>query len=109
MPGLVTSPEGRSGLVVAFASAGLVACQGESGPPVLTWYTNPDAGGQARIAQECTDAAGGEYVIETAGLPREASAQRDQLARRLAAQDSSIDLMSLDPPSSAAWPRPPST
>lgn len=83
---------------VALASMGLVACQGESGPPVLTWYTNPDAGGQERIAQACTDAAGGAYVIETAGLPREASAQRDQLARRLAAQDSSIDLMSLDPP-----------
>ena len=84
--------------VVMLACAGLVACQGESGPPVLTWYTNPDAGGQERIAKACTEAAGGEYVIETAGLPREASSQRDQLARRLAAQDSSIDLMSLDPP-----------
>jgi multiple sugar transport system substrate-binding protein len=86
------------GLGIVLTSATLVACQGESGPPVITWYTNPDAGGQARIAAACTEAAGGQYVIETAGLPREASAQRDQLARRLAAQDSSIDLMSLDPP-----------
>jgi len=31
-------------------------------------------------------------------LPRDASAQREQLARRLAAKDSSIDIMSLDPP-----------
>ena len=31
-------------------------------------------------------------------LPRESSAQREQLIRRLAAEDSSIDLMSLDPP-----------
>ncbi len=82
----------------ALAAGTLAACQGESGPPVITWYTNPDAGGQARIAQACTDAAEGAYVIETAGLPREASSQRDQLARRLAAQDGSIDLMSLDPP-----------
>lgn len=85
-------------LVVALACGALAACGGESGPPVITWYTNPDAGGQARIAQACTEAAGGEYVIETAGLPREASSQRDQLARRLAAHDDSIDLMSLDPP-----------
>ena len=83
---------------LALAAGTLAACQGETGPPVLTWYTNPDAGGQARIAQQCTQAADGEYVIETAGLPRDASSQRDQLARRLAAQDPSIDLMSLDPP-----------
>ena len=31
-------------------------------------------------------------------LPNDASQQREQLVRRLAAQDSSIDLMSLDPP-----------
>ena len=90
--------KGAQALAIALVSASLVACQDQSGPPVITWYTNPDAGGQARIAAACTQAAGGEYVIETAGLPREASSQRDQLARRLAAQDSSIDLMSLDPP-----------
>lgn len=86
------------GLAVVLAGAGLVACQAESGPPVLTWYTNPDAGGQAQIAEVCTQAAGGEYTIRTTDLPRDASSQRDQLARRLAAQDGSIDLMSLDPP-----------
>ena len=31
-------------------------------------------------------------------LPRDAASQREQLARRLAAKDSSIDIMSLDPP-----------
>ncbi|OCI30008.1 extracellular solute-binding protein [Oerskovia enterophila] len=78
----------------------LAACStGEgSGPPVLTWYINPDNGGQAAIAASCTEAAGGAYTIETSLLPRDAAAQREQLARRLAAKDSSIDLMSLDPP-----------
>ncbi|MHA7133934.1 extracellular solute-binding protein [Oerskovia turbata] len=78
----------------------LAACStGEgSGPPVLTWYINPDNGGQDAIAKSCTDAAGGAYTIETSLLPRDAAAQREQLARRLAAKDSSIDLMSLDPP-----------
>lgn len=76
----------------------LAACASEQGPPVLSWYTNPDAGGQAEIAQRCTEAAGGAYRIETSVLPRDAASQREQLARRLAARDASIDLMSLDPP-----------
>ena len=76
----------------------LAACSSESGPPVLTWYTNPDDGGQETIAQACTEEADGEYRINVSTLPREASSQREQLARRLAAEDSSIDIMSLDPP-----------
>lgn len=83
----------------AAVAAPLAACAGSgSGTPVLTWYINPDDGGQATIAQECTEAAEGRYTIETSVLPRDASAQREQLARRLAAKDSSIDIMSLDPP-----------
>jgi multiple sugar transport system substrate-binding protein len=84
--------------VAAVAMTALIACGGDDGPPTLTWYINPDDGGQAEIARQCTEEAGGQYRIETSLLPREASAQREQLARRLAANDSSIDLMSLDPP-----------
>ncbi|MGC0251552.1 extracellular solute-binding protein [Pseudactinotalea sp. Z1748] len=76
----------------------LAACADDSGPPTLTWYINPDDGGQAEIARTCTEESDGAYVIQTALLPREASDQREQLARRLAAQDASIDIMSLDPP-----------
>lgn len=87
------------GAVLALAvAAGLAGCADGSGPPVLTWYINPDDGGQADIARQCTEEADGEYVIEVSLLPREASDQREQLARRLAASDSSIDIMSLDPP-----------
>ena len=64
----------------------------------LTWYINPDNGGQADIAQKCTDESGGRYRIETSLLPSDAASQREQLARRLAAGDSSLDIMSLDPP-----------
>ncbi len=84
---------------LALSASVLAACGGDGGGDgVLTWYTNPDAGGQAEIAARCTEAAGGAYTIETAVLPREAAAQREQLVRRLAAEDDSIDLMSLDPP-----------
>ena len=81
------------------ALAVLSACSAAPpGPPVLTWYTNPDDGGQAEIAKRCTEASGGRYTIATSTLPRQASDQRQQLVRRLAANDSSIDIMSLDPP-----------
>lgn len=87
---------GVAALLVTAAS--LAGCGGGSGgPPTLTWYINPDSGGQAEIAARCTDAAGGAYRIQTALLPRDANAQREQLIRRLAANDNSIDLMSLDP------------
>lgn len=70
----------------------------EAGPPELTWYINPDNGGQSRIAQECSEESGGRYTISTSLLPRDAASQREQLARRLAANDTSLDIMSLDPP-----------
>ncbi|WP_053203444.1 extracellular solute-binding protein [Jiangella muralis] len=92
---------GRRTVSVAAAAAltmGLAACGSSDSTPTLTWYINPDNGGQAELAKRCTEAAGGEYRIETSLLPREASAQREQLARRLAANDSSIDIISLDPP-----------
>jgi len=79
------------------AAATLVACGGDSGgPPTLTWYTNPDNGGQEALAEKCTEQADGAYRIEISELPADADSQREQLVRRLAANDSSIDLMSLD-------------
>jgi multiple sugar transport system substrate-binding protein len=91
---------GLAGTAAALVAAGTLAACGSSGggASTLTWYINPDAGGQAEIARRCTEAAGGAYTIETAQLPRESSQQREQLIRRLAASDSSIDLVSLDPP-----------
>jgi multiple sugar transport system substrate-binding protein len=60
------------GLVVAASL--LAGCGGsEGGASTLTWYINPDTGGQAEIAKRCTKAAEGEYRIETAQLPRDAA------------------------------------
>ncbi|MRJ78097.1 extracellular solute-binding protein [Aeromicrobium sp. SMF47] len=81
--------------VAALSMSMLAACGGDSGKPTLNWYINPD--GQetlTAIAERCsTD----EYDIEIQLLPSSATDQRTQLARRLAAEDSSTDLMSLDP------------
>nr|WP_300046503.1 extracellular solute-binding protein [uncultured Nocardioides sp.] len=85
---------------LALASSLLAACSGDSGKPELVWYINPDAGGQAAVAENCsTD----EYTVTTQVLPQDASQQRIQLSRRLAAEDPSIDLMSLDPPFTAEF------
>ncbi|MEO6884854.1 MAG: extracellular solute-binding protein [Jatrophihabitantaceae bacterium] len=108
---MTSSNRTRASLVgiVAMATASglfLSACgsSAPAGPPVLTWYINPDGGGsdptkggQAQLAKECTDAAGGKYSIQIQLLPNSASDQRQQLLRRLAAKDTGMDLMSMDP------------
>src|ERR1700712_4807177 len=86
-----------AGVTAILAASVLSACGGSSGPPTLTWYINPDNGGQATLAAQCTAAAKGKYKISTNVLPNDASAQRQQLVTRLAAKDASISLMSLDP------------
>src|SRR5690349_17324464 len=88
-------PRGRriagSVATLALASSLLTACGGDSGKPELVWYINPDSGGQAAIAEDCsTD----DYTITTQVLPQASDQQRIQLARRLAAKDPAIDLMS---------------
>src|SRR3954463_3036996 len=90
---------GIAGTAVALVASGtLAACGGggSGGTPTLTWYINPDSGGQDKIAASCSDASNGAYTIETSVLPRNSDAQREQLVRRLAAGDDSIDIMSLD-------------
>ena len=85
---------------LALASSLLAACGGDGGKPELVWYINPDSGGQDAVAEKCsTD----DYTISTQVLPQDAGQQRIQLARRLAAKDPSIDLMSIDPPFTAEF------
>jgi multiple sugar transport system substrate-binding protein len=92
-----TAPAGALSLACGI----LAGCSsGDSGKPELVWYTNPDAGGQQAVAEACsTD----DYTISVQVLPQDASQQRIQLARRLAAGDPAIDLMSLDPPFTAEF------
>jgi len=80
----------------AVLAAGLLsACGGESGKATLNWYINPD--GQATLNELAKSCSTDDYQIKIQLLPASATDQRTQLARRLAAKDSSTDLMSLDP------------
>ena len=76
------------------AATTLAACGG-SGKATLNWYINPD--GQATLTALAKDCSTDTYTIKIQLLPSSATDQRTQLARRLAARDSSTDLMSLDP------------
>lgn len=94
MPG---GRRGRTGLaaLAVTASVALAGCAGDEGKPTLNWYVNPDGVGTfEKYAESCsTD----EYDIAIQLLPSSATDQRTQLARRLAAEDSSTDIMNLDP------------
>lgn len=81
-----------SSLVVAGA---LLAGCGGSGKPTLNWYVNPD--GVAIFQEYAAECSTDDYDISVQQLPSSATDQRVQLARRLAAKDSSTDLMNLDP------------
>ncbi|MDQ6617508.1 MAG: extracellular solute-binding protein [Actinomycetota bacterium] len=83
---------------------GLVGCGGGSGggPTTVNWFVNPDSSGATDIvAATCTKQSGGQYRLAISPLPSTADGQREQLVRRLAAKDSAIDLMSVDPPYTA--------
>lgn len=98
-----TDPRRRA--VAAAAAAVLVAatlgaCGGDAGSrTTLNWYINPDSSGATnRVADECSKQSGGRYRIAISVLPATADGQREQLVRRLAAGDPSIDFMNIDPP-----------
>jgi multiple sugar transport system substrate-binding protein len=78
---------------------GAVGCGGsESGGPVtLNWFVATQPGGTIqKVAKACSDASKGAYRIDVQLLPTDASQQREQLVRRLAAKDSTVDLIGMD-------------
>jgi multiple sugar transport system substrate-binding protein len=93
----------RRGLLVGLAATLLAACGGGTagggagGTPTLNWYTFPEPSGSfAAAAKACSAASGGEYNIAIRELPTGADGQREQLVRRSAAKDNSLDILGLD-------------
>ena len=82
------------------AATGLAACSSASagtGPVTLNYYLYPDTSGATQQAiNNCDKASGGKYKISYQQLPQSADGQRQQLVRRLAARDDTIDIMGLD-------------
>src|ERR1700751_1213952 len=82
------------------AATGLAACSSANagtGRVTLTYYLYPDTSKATTTAiSNCDKASGGKYTISYQQLPQAADGQRQQLVRRLAAHDASIDIMGLD-------------
>jgi multiple sugar transport system substrate-binding protein len=108
---------GRLGVsfVIALCGAILIAgCGGGNGggPSSLNWFVAIQPGGSIEeIAARCTEQSGGRYEIDLELLPTDADPQREQLVRRLGAEDSSVDLVGMDIPwtaefANAGWLRP---
>jgi multiple sugar transport system substrate-binding protein len=85
-------------LGVAVTALALAACGSSSkGPVTLNWYVFPEPSGSfAKAAANCSKASGGKYNIKINFLSTSSDQQRVSLVRRLAAKDSSIDILAMD-------------
>jgi multiple sugar transport system substrate-binding protein len=94
----------RRGAILASSLVALafgVAACGDSGSGgarvTLTWFIfNEPSGAPQQIADSCSKQSNGAYKIKFEYLPAQADQQREQLVRRLGAEDSSLDLLGLD-------------
>jgi len=84
----------------ALVVAGFSACGGgddSSGSRELTFFVAIQPGGTIEeVSKRCSKESGGKYTITPEFLPTDASQQREQLVRRLGAEDSSIDIVGMD-------------
>ncbi len=82
------------------AATALAACgssSDESGPRELTFFVAIQPGGTIEeVSKRCSEESQGKYTITPEFLPTDASQQREQLVRRLGAEDSSIDIVGMD-------------
>lgn len=87
-----------SALLFPLLLALLLACgDREAGVPTLRWYVfNERSGAFQEAARRCSQASDGAYRVDFVPLPADASQQREQLVRRLAAEDSDIDIIGMD-------------
>jgi multiple sugar transport system substrate-binding protein len=86
-------------VLAAVAAAALCTGCGSSsnGSITLNWYVFPEPSGSfAAAASACSKASGGRYNIAINFLSTSSDQQRVSLVRRLAANDSSIDILAMD-------------
>jgi multiple sugar transport system substrate-binding protein len=94
----------RRGLVITIVAIALAlgagACgdsESGAGRQTLSWFIARQPGGAVEaLAARCSQASGGRYRIRVELLPSQADQQREQLVRRLGAEDDSLDLLGLD-------------
>ena len=83
--------------LVAIALAACGSSSNGSGPRELTFFVAIQPGGTIEeVSKRCSEESNGKYTITPEFLPTDASQQREQLVRRLGAEDSSIDIVGMD-------------
>lgn len=87
---------GVVGAVLVLVSLAVAGCgaSGSDSPGVLRWWVVPDRVDARSLAETCS--ADGDYSIELELLPSGIDQRRTEIVRRLAADDGSIDILSLD-------------
>jgi multiple sugar transport system substrate-binding protein len=86
-------------LAAALVALTVTGCGSSSskGPATLNWYVfNEPSGSFSSAAAKCSKESGGRYKIVTQALPTDADQQRELIVRRLAAKDSSVDIVGMD-------------
>ncbi len=89
----------HAGAVLGIAAMAVVlaACGSSHGPVTVNWYVFPEPSGSfAAAAADCSKASGGKYQIKINFLSTASDQQRVSLVRRLAAQDSALDIVAMD-------------
>jgi len=85
---------------VVLAGSALAACgtsNAATGPVTLNYYLYPDTSGATTGAiNNCNAQSDGKYKISYQYLPQASDGQRQQLVRRLAAHDPTMDILGLD-------------
>ena len=93
---------GRATIALAAlaASVALASCTGSqeeaAGTELSFFVFNEPSGAFQAAADKCSEESNGEYTITFEYLPSDADGQREQLVRRLGAEDSSIDILGMD-------------
>ena len=83
--------------VAALALAGCGDSSEGSGTRELTFFVAIQPGGTIeKDSERCSKQSGGRYTITPEFLPTDATQQREQLVRRLGAEDPSIDIVGMD-------------
>lgn len=81
---------------LAIAAPLLSACGSSNDGIVINLYGGASAAGFDKIIADCNTQAKGKYTIVGNLVPSDADGQREQFVRRLAAQDTGLDILGMD-------------
>ena len=85
----------RAAALAALTTASMVsACGSGGGGLVINYYTPANEMATfTAVSKRCNEELGGRFTIRQVSLPKEADAQRLQLARRLTGDDKTLDVL----------------